>query len=264
MKISVDQKKLLNFLYSNSRITNTELGKLLGKTRQTVWQYIKSLNKKGSGFEKTQITHPNREDNRIFFAEIKTNPEEPEIISKLSALFPTKSIDGIIGNTSLMVKFQVKTNEDFRQVLRKVDSIIANSRFQFYRIINALNVFKEGGHVFSKNLEEIFHTIKLYHDFIPHSDYPLKWYLQLKPKILTKYTEIAEEILAPQPEIINLYRTGQEFGLFAVVRTKSKEEYRGFIQDLYNTEKFQDSHTIFVLDERLPSTFQPFRLQNKV
>lgn len=264
MKISSDQKKLLNILYANSRITNSELGKMLNKSRQTIWQYIKSLNSTDSSFEKMLISHPNREDNRIFFAEIKTNPEEPEIISKLSSLYPTKSIDGIIGNTSLMVKFQVRTNEDFRNVLRKVDAIIANSRFQFYRIINVLNVFKEAGHVFSTNLDEIFNTIKLFHDFIPHTDFPLKWYLQLKPKILTEYTEIAEEILAPRTEIINLYRTGQEFGLFAVVRTKTKEGYSEFIQDLYNSGRFQDSHTIFVLDERLPSTFRPFRIQNKV
>ncbi|MHA1452753.1 MAG: Lrp/AsnC ligand binding domain-containing protein [Promethearchaeota archaeon] len=261
MKISSDQKKLLNMLYMNSRITNSELGEVIGKSRQTVWKYIQTLNSNVGGFEKTQILNPNREDNRIFFIEIKTNPEEPEIITKLSNLYPTKSIDGIIGDTSLMVKFQVRTNEEFRGVLRKIDSIIEKSQFQFYHVINVLNVFKEAGHVFSNNLEEIFHTIKLSHNFIPHTDFPLKWYLQLIPKILTEYTEIAEEILASQKEIINLYRTGQEFGLFAVVRTKSKEEYSRFIQNLYNTGKFRDSHTIFVLDERLSSTFQPFRTE---
>ncbi len=261
MKITFEQKKLLNIMYSNSKTTNIELGKLLGKSRQTIWQYIKSLNGNGLEFEKTQILHPNREDNRIFFIEIKTNPEEPEIISNLGRIFHTKSIDGIIGNTSLMVKFQVKTNEEFQQVLRKVDSIIANTRFQFYRVINVLTVFKEAGHVFSENYDEVFSTIKIFHNFISNTDFPLKWYLQLKPKNLTEYTDIAEQILAPKKEIINLYRTGQEFGLFAIVRTKSKEEYREFIQNLYSTEKFQDSHTIFVLDERMPSTFQPFRTE---
>jgi DNA-binding Lrp family transcriptional regulator len=264
VKISSDQKKLLNVLYSNSRITNTDLGRILGKSRQTIWQYIKLLNSNGSGFEKTQILHPNREDNRIFFVEIKTNPEEPEIISALSNLYQIKSIDGIIGDTSLMVKFQVRKNEEFRAVLKRLDTIIAQSRFQFYHVIDVLGVFKEAGHIFSEDLEEVFHTIRLAHSFLSHTDFPLKWYLQLIPKTLTEYTEIAEEILASRKEIVNLYRTGQELGLLAVVRTKTKEEYSQFIQSLYNTKKFQDSKTIFVLDERLPSTFQPFRIQNKV
>lgn len=263
MKISSDQKKLLNILYTNSRITNIELGKQLGKSRQTVWQYIKLLNANGSGFEKIPIIHPNRDDNRIFFVEIKTNPEEPDIVSELSRIFQVKSIDGIIGDTSLMVKFQVRTNEGFRSVLKKLDTIIAESRFQFYHVINILHTFKEGGHIFSEDLDEIFQTVRLDHKFIPNTDFPLKWYLQLIPKTLPKYTEIAEEVLAPKDEIVNLYRTGQEFGLLAVVRTKTKEEYRDFIQKLYQTEKFRDSKTIFVLDERLPSTFQPFRIQKQ-
>jgi DNA-binding Lrp family transcriptional regulator len=262
MEITPDKKKLLSMLYSNSRITNEKLGEIIGKNRITVGQYLKSLNEENDPYyDKTTLFHPNRKDNRIFFIEIKTNPEEPTIVSKLQSIFDTKSIDGIIGNTSLMVKFQVEKNEDIPQVLRKVDSIIANTRFQYYRLINVLTVFKEAGHVFSDDLNEKFSTIILFPSFIPFTDYPLKWYLQLKPKNLTEYTEIAEEILAPRKEIINLYRTGQEFGLFAVVRTKSKEEYREFIQILYSTEKFQDSHTIFVLDERMSSTFRPFRTE---
>ncbi|MBN2156096.1 MAG: winged helix-turn-helix domain-containing protein [Candidatus Lokiarchaeota archaeon] len=260
MKISVNQRRLLNILYTNSRITNIELGEILQKSRQTVWQYLKKLNLNGAGFEKIQIHNPNREDNRIFFVEIKTNPEEPEIITKLSSIFATKSIDGIIGTTSLMVKFQVRTSEEFRAVLRKIDSIIAKSRFQFYHVIDILNVFKEAGHVFSENLEETFHTIRLSNKLISQTDFPYKWYIQLIPKILTEYNEIAENFLAPKDQIIDLYRTGQEFGLLAVVRTQSKEKYSAMIQDLYSTGKFQDSHTIFVLDERLPSTFKPFRI----
>jgi ribosomal protein S18 acetylase RimI-like enzyme/DNA-binding Lrp family transcriptional regulator len=269
MQISHDQMKLMNLLYANSDQTHQQLGDLIGKSRITVWKYLKSVNPENSNFEKERIKHPNREDNRIFFIEIKTNPEEPEIISKLGRInsrlrneIQTKSIDGIIGNTSLMVKFQVENNEEFRQVLRNVDKIIANTRFQFYRVINVLNVFKEAGHVFSKDLSEVFSSIKIFYNFIPFTDYPMKWYLQLKPKILTEYDEIAENLLAPMDEIINLYRTGQEFGLLAVVRTKTKEEYRNFIQKIYSTKKFQDSHTIFVLDERMPSTFQPYRKNN--
>ena len=260
MKIKIIQKKMMNLLYEDSKIKKSELEKILGRKRQTIWHYIQSMKEDGYEFETTPIRHPNREDNRIFFVEIKTNPEEPNIISKLSEIYQTKSIDGIIGDTSLMVKFQVRTNVEFRNVLKKLDTIIAQSRFQFYHVINILNVFKEAGHIFSEDLEEVFQTIRIDSNFIPYTDFPLKWYLQLIPKTLPKYTEIAEEILAPRDEIVNLYRTGQEFGLFAVVRTKTKEDYSEFIQKLYKTEQFRDSKTIFVLDERLPSTFRPYRI----
>jgi DNA-binding Lrp family transcriptional regulator len=260
MKIKLIQKKLMNLLYENSKIKKSELEKKLERKRQTIWHYINSMKDEGYEFETIEIRHPNREDNRIFFVEIKTNPEEPNIISKLSEIYQTKSIDGIIGDTSLMVKFQVRTNVEFRDVLKELDKIIAQSRFQFYHVINILNVFKEAGHIFSEGVDETFHTIRLKQGFLPHTDFPLKWYLQLIPNILPEYSDIAKKILAPREEIVNLYRTGQEFGLFAVVRTKTKEEYSEFLQSLYSTGKFRDSKTIFVLDERLSSTFRPFRV----
>ncbi len=260
MEITEKQKSLLNILYANSIITNEKLGEIIGKNRITVGTYLKPLKGSDPYFKKETIFHPNRKNHRVFFIEIKTNPEEPEIITELQSIFNTKSIDGIIGNTSLMVKFQVGKNESIQQILRKVDSFIADTRFQYYRLINVLTVFKEAGYIFSNNLKEKFSTIKLYPKIIPLTDYSFKWYLQLKPKNLTEYTEIAEEQLASLSEIIDLYRTGQEFGLLAVVRTKSKEQYQEFLQELYSSGKFQDSHTIFVLDERMPSTFKPYNI----
>ncbi|MBD3351035.1 MAG: hypothetical protein GF364_06075, partial [Candidatus Lokiarchaeota archaeon] len=61
-----------------------------------------------------------------------------------------------------------------------------------------------------------------------------------------------------QREITELYRTGQEFGLLAVVRTKDIPSYKRFLENIYTTSEIHDTISTLVIDEKLPATFQPF------
>jgi len=75
-----------------------------------------------------------------------------------------------------------------------------------------------------------------------------KFFLRAKPKDPSKYEELAikfEQI----PEITDLYRIGEEYGLLAVVRVKKIGEYGNFIRNLYLSEDIEDTFTNFVLDE---------------
>lgn len=64
------------------------------------------------------------------------------------------------------------------------------------------------------------------------------------------YDTIALEFLSNQPEIYELYRTGENYGLMAVVRTTDIDSYNLFIQHLYTDARILDTISILALEER--------------
>ena len=67
------------------------------------------------------------------------------------------------------------------------------------------------------------------------------------------YDHVAQEFLASMPEIIDLYRTGEEYGLLATVRVKDVSEYNSFLLRLYDSKDTIDTHTTLVLEKRKDS-----------
>ncbi|MFX0103843.1 MAG: hypothetical protein ACFFCS_30050, partial [Candidatus Hodarchaeota archaeon] len=131
-------------MYQNSFLPLTGMAENLGLSRQNISSEIDKLEKSGM-VRYSIIENPNLQDIRTFFIEIKTNPEEPEIVSKLNEIKGIISLDGIIGQNSLMAKFHARNNREFSEILEKIDSIIARTRFQHYKIIDCLKTFKDGG-----------------------------------------------------------------------------------------------------------------------
>jgi len=79
-----------------------------------------------------------------------------------------------------------------------------------------------------------------------------KFILRIKPLSLDQYTTIAGAI-ARLPEVIDLYRTGEDFGLLAIVRTPDIDVYNKFLQKLYQKVEIEDTHTVLVVQEWMPS-----------
>jgi len=80
-----------------------------------------------------------------------------------------------------------------------------------------------------------------------------KYILRIKPKDLSKYDELALSLVNNQ-YIMDLYRIGEEYGLFAIVRVKKIADYGILIKELYDTDKVEDTFTNFILDELKPYT----------
>ena len=76
-----------------------------------------------------------------------------------------------------------------------------------------------------------------------------KFYVRIKVDPAS-YDKIAFEFLSLQPQISDLYRTGENYGLLAIVRTKDIDSYNSFIQNLYTDSRIIDTHTTLVLEER--------------
>jgi len=80
-----------------------------------------------------------------------------------------------------------------------------------------------------------------------------KYYLRIKPKDPSKYNELAFKLVMNK-DITDLFRIGEQHGLFAIVRVKKVEDYADFIRDLYQSDEIEDTLTSFVLDELMTFT----------
>ncbi|MFX1296483.1 MAG: Lrp/AsnC family transcriptional regulator [Promethearchaeota archaeon] len=76
-----------------------------------------------------------------------------------------------------------------------------------------------------------------------------KFYIRIKVDPAS-YNAIALEFLSNQPEISDLYRTGENYGILAIIRTKNIKNYNQFLQKLYTDSRILDTHTTLVLEER--------------
>jgi DNA-binding Lrp family transcriptional regulator len=81
--------------------------------------------------------------------------------------------------------------------------------------------------------------------------------LGLKTKVITRikanpnmYDVVARDFLAPIDTITDLYRTGEEYGLLAIVRVRDVSEYNAFLLKLYDSRDVIDTYTTLVLEER--------------
>lgn len=64
------------------------------------------------------------------------------------------------------------------------------------------------------------------------------------------YDIVARNFLAPMNEITDLYRTGEDYGLLAIVRVRDVSEYNSFLLKLYRFKEVIDTYTTLVLEER--------------
>ena len=80
-----------------------------------------------------------------------------------------------------------------------------------------------------------------------------KYYLRIKPKDPSKYNDLAFK-LVKNKNITDLFRIGEQLGLFAIVRVEKVEDYADFIRNLYQSNEIEDTLTTFVLDELITYT----------
>ena len=91
-------------------------------------------------------------------------------------------------------------------------------------------------------------------NFMPKKiGYKGKYLLRIKPKDPSKYNELAIK-LDMNKNITDLFRIGEQYGLFAIVRVEKIEDYATFIKDLYSSEEIEDTYTNFILDELILHT----------
>jgi len=64
------------------------------------------------------------------------------------------------------------------------------------------------------------------------------------------YDTVAQDFLAKMNEVTDLYRTGEDYGLFAIMRVRDISQYNLLLLKLYDSKDVIDTYTTFVLEER--------------
>ena len=111
-----NKMRLLEVLYLNSRVQISSLCEDFHLSRQSISKIRKKL------WERNTIASPaiilnQRMLNMVnYIMEIKTNPAEPEVLRKLKKIPEVTSVDGIIGNYALIVKFEVRNKQRFAEI----------------------------------------------------------------------------------------------------------------------------------------------------
>jgi DNA-binding Lrp family transcriptional regulator len=104
-----------------------------------------------------------------------------------------------------------------------------------------------------KNLEETGVILNYTLNFCPLKiGFKGKYIVRIKPKDPSKYDALALK-LEKKKEITDLFRIGEQYGLFAIIRVREIKEFGNFIRKLYY-EKIEDTFTNFILDERISYT----------
>ena len=82
---------------------------------------------------------------------------------------------------------------------------------------------------------------------------PLKFFIRIMVRPGSA-NEIVQKLLEDE-HVWDLYRTHEEYSLFATIRTRNIASYNQFLRDLYNNENVLDTHSYLSLEE----WFVPFR-----
>lgn len=84
--------------------------------------------------------------------------------------------------------------------------------------------------------------------------------LELQTKFIVRikanpnaYDAVAGSYLTSMPQISDLYRTGEEYGLLATVRVRDASEFNAFLLRLYDSKEIIDTYSTLVLEERKAS-----------
>ncbi|MFX0056886.1 MAG: Lrp/AsnC ligand binding domain-containing protein, partial [Candidatus Heimdallarchaeota archaeon] len=193
-------------------------------------------------------------------------------IIKITGLMKDTNVEQLIDRlikslSKIGIKLDKKRN-DQKYEIDYTDSVILNilqsgQGFKPISTYDISKIFKEQMkmdisqstiHNRIKNLEQKGIILNYTVNFNPKKiGYEGKYLLRMKPRDPSKYDNLALK-LEKNKHITDLFRIGEQYGLFAIIRVKRVEDYAKLIRELYETEDIEDTFTNFVLDELIPYT----------
>ena len=146
-KDEFNNRNLIKSFNNESKYVITKLTQILGYTRQTIKKRFDDLKIEKIISNFTININPNILPINLKYVllEIKTNPNEPELLENLLKISQLKVLDGILGEYSLFALLIFHSSEEYYQVLSIIDKIMAQSHFKKYNIIETIKVFKTNG-----------------------------------------------------------------------------------------------------------------------
>jgi len=109
-------------------------------------------------------------------------------------------------------------------------------------VFNRLSRLEKGGVILG-------HTLRVNHSKL---GLQTKFIVRIKANP-NSYDAVAGSYLTSMPQISDLYRTGEEYGLLATVRVRDASEFNDYLLKLYDSKDIIDTYSTLVLEERKAS-----------
>ena len=203
-------------------------------------------------FKDTKVSVIIESNGMVYFRDLKKEKDLKEVFDKIIKIF-----------TKIGVDLHKKPDFEIDEIDFKILNILRDNQgfkpISTYEIRNFFHeqlkkdISQSTIHNRIKRLEEKGVILNYTVNFHPKKiGFTGKYLLRVKPQNPSHYDKLALK-LEKIPHITDLFRIGEQFGLFAIVRVKKIEDYAQFIRDLYE-EEIEDTFTNFVLDELVPYT----------
>ena len=165
---------------------------------------------------------------------------------ELSVPFERKAVPLSLDDVDLMI-LRILLNQT-----RYIKTPQTLSTMQISRLLSDLEVKISQPSVFKrlKRLED--QGVILRHTILVNQEkmgFKTKLVVRLKVNPAS-YDNVAWNFLVPMDEITDLHRTGEDYGLLAIIRVRDTSEYDTFLLGLYASGDVIDTHTTLVLEER--------------
>ena len=144
---------IIKSLNTKAKINIKKIIKNMNISRQSFYNKFDDLRKNQIINNYTININPNPPINlKYILLEIKTNPKEPHLVEELIKFPQLMMLDGIFGEFSLIGLFVFKSSEEYYQILKSIDNIMAKSYFKKYQVIDIIKAFKINGIILNNEI----------------------------------------------------------------------------------------------------------------
>ncbi|MFX0123736.1 MAG: Lrp/AsnC ligand binding domain-containing protein [Candidatus Hodarchaeota archaeon] len=154
MKPSNSRKSKEQILFGLSKRKNPSLrgvAEEIGVSSSWLRKQIQRMRKEGIINSWQLILNPRSLQQQIFFFLLKTNPNEPNVITKLLKISELKTdselstLEGITGDYSLIGRFHSPNASKFLDSLDHLYELVGKTGFQKFQLIEVIKAYKEHG-----------------------------------------------------------------------------------------------------------------------
>jgi len=154
MKPSNSRKSIEQILFGLSKRKNPSLrgvAEEIGVSSSWLRKQTQRMRKEGIIKSWRLILNPRSLQQQIFFFLLKTNPNEPEVITKLLKISELKTdselsaLEGITGDYSLIGRFHSPNASKFLDSLDHLYELVGKTGFQKFQLIEVIKAYKEHG-----------------------------------------------------------------------------------------------------------------------
>ena len=206
MVISDSEISIISHLSDRGNYSINNIGDKVGLSQKTLRKKIIDLRKRNIIKSwKITINPLVYSESRFYLLYLKTNPNEPEIRDKLIRKSQLLSLEGILGDYSLLGSFRFNSTEEMITSLDEIFSVVGSSSFQRYNLVEILKIEKYSDkQIYQTN----YHLSKTDHCLLQKIN-ELGKYTIFPPKI----TQLAEKCGLSRPSIYRKLREWESEGV---------------------------------------------------